>query len=368
MINFFLKCLCQQCTTGIYQIRANRWAKAPLNECYTYYESKQLTSIQKDEVQSYFKKYYGQRVDLSWHKFYSSLNGKFYKDYFPTNLFYGKVLPILNRKEMLGVWEDKNMFSVLLAQVNQPVVFFKNMNGLFFDAQNNPVAKNDCLAMINDCCFVIKPSIETGGGKGVAMFVTHNGYMADGSNVIDLLEIYNKDYIVQERIKQHPQMAKLNHSSVNTLRMVTYRTLKKEIVLLSSIIRIGRKSKFVDNRCDGGIFCGVNHTTGKLREVAYSLPSCEKLYCSDEGTIFENLEIPSFSLAKEKVLNWHSLMPYFDLIAWDICIDEQGIPLAVEFNLKYPDIDMMQIANGPLFGGYTSEVLSRICANKTIHS
>ena len=61
-------------------------------------------------------------------------------------------------------------------------------------------------------------------------------------------------------------------------------------------------------------------------------------------------------------------MPYFDLIAWDICIDEQGIPLAVEFNLKYPDIDMMQIANGPLFGGYTSEVLSRICANKTIHS
>lgn len=364
MIKDRLISLYQLYAVGIYQIRANRWAKVPLNECCIHYKPKKMTSIQKSQVQTYFKKYYGRRIDLRWHEFYSSLNGKFYKNYLPTNLFYGKILPILNRQELFGVWEDKNMFSLLLAQANQPVTLFKNMNGLFFDSLNNPMTEDDCLSMLNNSCFVIKPSIETGGGKGVAMFVTNNGYTAKGNSVIDLFKIYNKNYIVQKKIKQHPKIAELNHTSVNTLRMITYRTLRKDVVLLSSIIRIGRKGKFVDNRCDGGIFCGICPITGKLKKIAYSLPSCETLYHSDENTIFENFEIPSFNIAKEKVLNWHSLVPYFDLIAWDICIDEQGKPLLVEYNLKFPDIDMMQIANGSLCGDYTAEVLARIGKNK----
>lgn len=54
----------------------------------------------------------------------------------------------------------------------------------------------------------------------------------DTAKVKDLFETYKWDFNIQKRLEQSATLKKLNESSLNTLRIYTYRTLAGEYVLL----------------------------------------------------------------------------------------------------------------------------------------
>lgn len=47
-------------------------------------------------------------------------------------------------------------------------------------------------------------------------------------------------------------------------------------------------------------------------------------------------------------------MPFQSIIGWDVCIDDSGEPLLLEWNTN-PELS--QTAVGPAFGQYTEEIL-----------
>lgn len=47
-------------------------------------------------------------------------------------------------------------------------------------------------------------------------------------------------------------------------------------------------------------------------------------------------------------------MPFQSIIGWDVCIDDSGEPLLLEWNTN-PELS--QTAVGPAFGDYTEEIL-----------
>ena len=73
----------------------------------------------------------------------------------------------------------------------------------------------------------------------------------------DLLLKYKKNYLVQDAVKQHPAMARLNPDSINTLRIVTFRS-GMEVVVCYVAIRIGRNGQVIDNESAGGMSAKVN--------------------------------------------------------------------------------------------------------------
>ena len=158
--------------------------------------------------------------------------------------------------------------------------------------------------------------------------------------------------LVQKVIIQHAGMSALNPSSINTIRVVTYRS-GMEIKAVYTVVRIGRSGMNIDNESAGGI-SAIIHKDGTIGKYAYGTPGVDKVEFTDSGVRLEGYKVPSFDKAIELVKFSHMQLPYFNLIGWDIAIEEDGSPIMIELNLN-PDLS--QSANGPAFGAFTELIL-----------
>ncbi|MGK0254871.1 MAG: hypothetical protein ACI9OE_002386 [Mariniflexile sp.] len=75
-------------------------------------------------------------------------------------------------------------------------------------------------------------------------------------------------------------------------------------------------------------------------------------------TFQNSLKVPSYNKVIDKVKKMHLLIPYFRIVSWDIGVDSTGIPILIEYNTYHQDITIHQLANGPLFGAFTDEILN----------
>ena len=147
-------------------------------------------------------------------------------------------------------------------------------------------------------------------------------------------------------------MSALNPSSINTIRVVSYRS-GMEIKVVYTVIRIGRQGMNIDNESAGGI-SAIIKSDGTIGKYAYGAPGVDKVEYTDSGIHIDGYKVPSFDKAIELVKSSHLQLPYFNLIGWDIAIEADGSPIMIELNLN-PDLS--QSANGPAFGDYTEEIL-----------
>ena len=51
-----------------------------------------------------------------------------------------------------------------------------------------------------------------------------------------------------------------------------------------------------------------------------------------------------------------SLIPICKIASWDFCINENGEPIFIEVNLKYPSTMLTQILYGSIFGDRTEKL------------
>ena len=312
----------------------------------------ELTKEQKKEIQDYYSNLLGYQIPLDYHKYFTSRTGIYSKLYFPTSVYKTDIVGRLNVYPLKRAYTDKNISDIILSNIHQPKIFLKNMNGYFY-FEGKPVDRNDAIRLCSNLGeVIIKPSL-TGRGVGVSKITIQNGLTnLDGKSIQEVFDVYKEDYLIEELIRQHPLMTALNPSSINTIRIVTYRN-EMEIVVVYTVIRIGRKDKPIDNESAGGISTIINQD-GTLGKYAYGSPGNDNIEFTDSGVRLEGYKIPSFSNAIDIVKKAHYQLPYFKLMGWDIAIEEDGTPTMIEFNTT-PDLS--QSANGPAFGEYTEMIL-----------
>lgn len=85
-------------------------------------------------------------------------------------------------------------------------------------------------------------------------------YGANDKLSLNYLETnYGKDFIIQEFLEQHESINHFCPTSVNTLRLTLYRSVKDDkCVVPSAIMRIGNMGSVVDNAHAGGCFVGID--------------------------------------------------------------------------------------------------------------
>ena len=316
-----------------------------------------LSNEQKEEIQGYFNKYLGNKIKLNWHEYYYYVNKEFSPKYIPTYIYYGKIIPKLNDSKIGIVYSDKNMIGKLVGErVKYPNTYTKAINGVFY-VDDKIVSKEEA---INACLDIkdgiIKHSIESAQGKSVLRFKSHKGLVEgkDCPNTMkELFDSYKTNFVIQDAIQQHPEMAKLNPTSLNTIRVMTYWS-KKGIVALYSVVRMGRLGSVVDNASAGGIYCGVN-PDGTLKGEAYTLAPLTVHKKTDNGIVLKDFKIPMYEEIKAKAVELHQQLPYSKFIGWDLCLDANNEIELVEINANCPGL--FQAATGPAFGDYTEEIL-----------
>lgn len=325
--------------------------KKKLSQC----ETVGLTKGQIADIQNFYKRVAGQEVPTLWHQYFYSRNGFWSEKYLPTCFYHKELIYRMNDYHFRHAYVDKGIFDVFFPDVNRPQTIVKNLNGYFYDA-DKPVSREEALERCQSITqAVIKPSQEGMWGQGVSLLKAENH--VDYSALFDK---YDKNFIIQQRVEQHEQMNLLNPTSLNTLRVLSYRH-GDEILTLYAVVRIGRLGKNIDNETAGGINADIDFSTGCIHECAYGTPSEKKIMQTDCGTVLKGFRIPAFDKVIVNVKKLHMRLPYFNLVGWDWGIDAQGEPVLIEWN-RCPDLS--QTAHGPAFGDMTEMIIKDTLTRK----
>ncbi len=203
---------------------------------------------------------------------------------------------------------------------------------------------------------IIKPSIESGQGRLIEVFSVENDKTSlNGQSTKALFNKYKKDYIIQEFLEQSEALKRLNDSTLNTMRIMSY--LRSDGVhVLSTVLRIGKSGAHTDNYTLGGIICGVQEN-GQLKP--YGFTNDGKRHAETlSGVSFDGFQIPNYRTVINFVKKMHPIVPYFKIISWDIALDASESPVLIEYNTYYQATELHQVTNGPLFGEFKDEILA----------
>ena len=177
-------------------------------------------------------------------------------------------------------------------------------------------------------------------------FVKHVGNFSDFGDVlhrfVGTTRKFPRKFILQKAIHQHPAVAKLNETAINTLRIITIKSGENDYKVLGGGIRIGNsRTGNVDNWAAGGIFVNIDENTGKLSEKGVYKPKYGTTDTKTEsGIIFKDYVIPYYQEVKEIVCKAHKYFYNVDSIGWDIAITESG-PVFIEGNDNW-EISLIQ--------------------------
>jgi len=306
------------------------------------------------------------KADPIYYRFFSHYIGQD-MDIVPEDLCLNVIEKCLNPSRYVPFYSDKNMFDRLFPPGTCPVTVLRKIGGAYYSDDYSFVRIEDDGMLFNELdksrtdVICIKPSVDTGSGVGVSFYKRNDGVWTDMSSGKTLsLELlcrrYKDDFIIQEGLKQSEEMAFFNPTSVNTLRLTLYRSVKTdECVVPSAIMGIGGKGSLLDNAHAGGAFVGIGED-GRL---------CDRVLdqYGKSSTVFNDIDFAGEHRIKdwEKVVSFAKevgrRIPHMRLLALDIMIDSEGNPKLIEFNCCSYSMWLFQFTTHGAFGAYTEEII-----------
>lgn len=171
--------------------------------------------------------------------------------------------------------------------------------------------------------FILKP-IDGMGGSGVSkMPATIESFDSSMDKV---------PFLAEERLIQVDEMNKLNETSINTLRMLTFVKNEKSYIV-GAYLRIGRGG-VVDNFCSGGMVTPVDLESGQVLYPAVDGNNDAYKEHPLTGTPIVGFTVPHFEAVKQLVLDAAMVVPEVRFVGWDVAVSING-PCLIEGN-EYP--------------------------------
>lgn len=334
---------------------------------------KRLSNEQKKEIRAYFREKFGIKVSTKWHELAYTISGIYDKRLLPNDFYIGYVQPALVDYRIKIAYDDKNFYSRLFPWANLPQKKIQCCNGLYYcERMQKWGNRNEFIHEYQDIDrAIIKPTLFSNSGRSICFLSVKNGKTnIDDVSVEQIMDRYEPNFLIEEVVKQHHDMERLNPSSLNTLRVISYR-IDDNVFICQIICRIGMPGSVCDNFSQGGIACHVN-SDGTLSRYAYTKYLSQPQEYTSSGIKLDGYLIPGFCEVKDFVKRAHLSLPQFPLLAWDIAIGEDSKPVLIEFNIHFGNTIALELGL-PLLGDYTDQLLpiirneyeKRLC--KSIH-
>ena len=321
-----------------------------------------------------------------WNKLLSDTNRKYYRIYskyigediniMPDDVCHMVVEPILNPVKYRYFYSDKNMFDRVLSlkfdKTITPKTYIRNINGIFYDINYDKLSKEN-LCFTELCVsnrIVVKPSVGSSSGNSILFFEKRGNKFIGGEDgeqelSLSLLDrIFKENYVIQEAVKQSAYISQFSSTSVNTLRIHVYWSVKTgEIHILNTIIRLGKEGSLLDNVHAGGCFVGIDVNSGKLSNKTLNQYGVQ--FDTFNNIDFKNntYVIPNFEKVKEFAKKVGECISHLNIIALDVMLDEDNQPKLIEYNIGAFGLWVFQFTGKTAFGEFTDEIIEYCMKN-----
>lgn len=326
-----------------------------------------LSQSQKAQIDDFYIKNYGEKIDYVWHQNYAAHAGHFDYRFFPELLYIPEFEAFQNQNiHAARMLSDKN-FLPLLAKgvgVKTPETIVSCTNGVLRDGENRIITPLMAEELIKQCgmCFV-KPSVDSGSGQGCLRIegLDEIHFSNCALNILNInnhkqIVSYDNNYVVQKLIVCNDSIRTLYPGSVNTFRIITY-LWKGKIEMMPIIIRIGQGGHYLDNAHQGGVFCAV-YENGEMGRYAVTEFNNRYTEHPDTHTIFSSHRIEHVDKVIKAAKCIHSAIPQIGCVNWDFTIDDEDEAVLIEANVLGGGVWVVQMAHGVgPFGERTAEVL-----------
>lgn len=144
------------------------------------------------------------------------------------------------------------------------------------------------------------------------------------NTLYEILKEKKGSWIIEGSIVQSPLTAQWNPTSVNTIRIPSFRS-KNGWHILQPFFRTGRKGQIVDNAGAGGILCVVDELTGGVISDGYDESSHVYEIHPDSNIKYKGWKIPYFDELLELTKEIHRSLPEnFLYVGFDFALTEKG--------------------------------------------
>lgn len=175
---------------------------------------------------------------------------------------------------------------------------------------------------------IIKPN-SLGGGSGIR--IAEEGKIEDPARYY-LRNLIGKNWVVEEMINQHYEIAKYHPWSVNTVRIPTILTKDGDPVVFDAIFRIGRNKSNVDNYSAGGYLAKIDVETGIVISNGFCKEGTTCIRHPDTNEVIPGFEVPHWKELLGIAQEAARVVPQMRYISWDFALNEKGGWVLVESN------------------------------------
>ena len=234
----------------------------------------------------------------------------------------------MNDKAYWHLFDDKATFNELFQE-------WIPRQWIRIDDQTDPEA---LVTLYRNREALIGKPLEGSSGQGIRKYTREDWAQGPDAFLKKLRD--DQIGILEEIVVQHPQMASLCPTSVNTCRIATLLGDKQQGIVYA-FLRIGN-GKVMDNVDCGGMAARIDLESGKLLTVGADKQGNTFMKHPMTNTSIVGFTIPFWKEAKEMCLAAAQKVPQMRFVAWDVAITPKG-PTFIEGN-SFPSHAIPQFA------------------------
>ena len=167
---------------------------------------------------------------------------------------------------------------------------------------------------------IVKPTTSTWGiGVGLKGVADIDAIVADVRK--------GNHYMIEEVIVNHPDVAKVNPDSVNTLRVETCIDGNGGFHLLNVLFMVGTTKTIVSNCHSGGMMCHVDVKTGHIDKPGYNPKGIWYDVHPASGIKLVGYKLPYIDKLEAYIKGVCQVLPNARYVGWDVVITPDGFEL-----------------------------------------
>jgi len=168
--------------------------------------------------------------------------------------------------------------------------------------------------------FICKPR-DSSCGKGIRIYPTVGPQRE--RQFQEILHQYAGAAIVEELIRQAPELAAFHPASVNTVRIPTL-FLGGRALVYHPFLRTGIGPSIVDNGGSGGILAGIDPATGTVETAGRDESGIYYEKHPDTGLVFRGFQVPQWPELLALADQLCRIVPTNRYTGWDFALTAQG--------------------------------------------